>query len=135
MGGEMLVGFIAFKEGSDLAIIREAMIQRALLATPEELDEYYSEEYGDNLDDYCEQQKIEGDHLGHGRDELVNVIEEALKESTLNDRRDVTFFEFLGYTLYITGGMSWGDAPTDAYTIFEKFNYLPLRIREGLGIV
>lgn len=32
---------------------------------------------------------------------------------------------FKGYRIYLTGGMSWGDDPTDAFGAFVEFNALP----------
>lgn len=34
-------------------------------------------------------------------------------------RRDVGWFSRNGETVFITGGMSWGDAPTDLYRTFD----------------
>lgn len=34
----------------------------------------------------------------------------------------VTFRE---WDLYVTGGMSWGDGPTESYVIFDAFLNLP----------
>ena len=33
-------------------------------------------------------------------------------------------------TIWLTGGMSWGDNPTEAFTQFENFIYIPERIRK-----
>ena len=45
--------------------------------------------------------------------------------------RETGQFEFNGYTILLTGGMSWGDNPTDALNDFNKFNNLPKKIREA----
>jgi len=33
----------------------------------------------------------------------------------LGYRRDVTTMQFAGHDYWLTGGMSWGETPTDAY--------------------
>jgi len=35
-------------------------------------------------------------------------------------RRDVSWIDVGPYTIYLTGGMSWGDPPTDATEIFDR---------------
>ena len=41
------------------------------------------------------------------------------------NNRDMGYFEHKGDTIYLSGGMSWGDNPTDSITTIQKFNYLP----------
>jgi hypothetical protein len=48
--------------------------------------------------------------------------------------RDVTSFRHQDDTIYITGGMSYGDDPTDSYMTFEKFYNLPTKLLETAGI-
>ena len=50
----------------------------------------------------------------------------ALKYWGLNGRRDVSGIYLDDYVPhYITGGMSWGDAPTDAYETMDSINACP----------
>lgn len=42
--------------------------------------------------------------------------------------REVARFSRLGRDFYITGGMSWGDSPTDTFDIFSDFWDLPEEI-------
>ena len=56
--------------------------------------------------------------------EIVNDLFNAIEE------RDVTWIDLKGKTMWITGGMSWGDTPTESYSVFEKFNSLPYDILE-----
>jgi hypothetical protein len=39
--------------------------------------------------------------------------------------RDVASFDFMGYTIYLTGGLSWGDSPTETFNTFDRFWQLP----------
>lgn len=50
---------------------------------------------------------------------IVSAVEQDL------DAQDVDFIEHKGDILYITGGLSWGDAPTDSMEDFNHFNNIP----------
>lgn len=45
--------------------------------------------------------------------------------------RDIGSFEFKGSRIYLSGGMSWGDSPSDSSDVIDKMNNLPLKIREA----
>lgn len=51
-----------------------------------------------------------------------------------NYHRDVSRIEHKGEVLFITGGMSYGDSPTDSYIDFENFLDLPDNILKAGGI-
>ena len=51
--------------------------------------------------------------------EIINDIFDTLSS------RECSRFTFKGYEIHLTGGMSWGDAPTDAFDTFGQFNALP----------
>lgn len=57
--------------------------------------------------------------------EFVDLIKETF---TSLEYRDVTYTQHKGDVLYITGGMSWGDSPTDSFDTFNKFSSLPQKI-------
>lgn len=59
------------------------------------------------------------------RKEFADVVKETFKSFGY---RDVTYGNHKGDVLYITGGLSWGDSPTDSFSTFEKFITLPQRI-------
>lgn len=64
------------------------------------------------------------------------IMKEIVKEFfnyTCNSR-EVGQFEFQGYTLLLSGGMSYGDNPTDAMDSFNKINNIPIKIREAGGL-
>ena len=44
------------------------------------------------------------------------------------DCRDIGSILFKGYNIYLSGGMSWGDSPTDSYDAISTFNLLPTEI-------
>ena len=61
--------------------------------------------------------------LGYSQDNTVQECREEAKNSleeysSLSLRRDTGFASFHGFDYLVTGGMSWGDTPTDACDIF-----------------
>ena len=61
------------------------------------------------------------------------IIEDTF-DSINGGYRDVGEIIHKGEVIYISGGMSWGDLPTDSCGTFEKFNYLPKKILMAGGI-
>jgi len=74
-----------------------------------------------------------GDYMGDSEDlpNLKTIAKEAIEEAFGNlDSRDVTIWycdDKLAF--FLTGGMSWGDSPTDSYDAFQKVSLLPDKIR------
>jgi hypothetical protein len=62
---------------------------------------------------------------------LKNVIEETFDSIGY---RDVAEIEHKGEVIFLSGGMSWGDTPTNSCETFEKFNSLPRKILNAGGI-
>lgn len=54
---------------------------------------------------------------------MSEVVEDTFEY--LMHSRECSYMTFEGYDIYLTGGMSWGDAPTDAFDAFGQFNALP----------
>lgn len=46
-------------------------------------------------------------------DGLIGGALKVVKAGVNGKRRDLTWSQFAGWTVYITGGLSWGDSPTD----------------------
>src|SRR5262245_26796099 len=55
------------------------------------------------------------DSAEEGREKLLAAVNELADD--FSSRRDVTHFclKAIGYPLLMTGGLSWGDDPTEAY--------------------
>lgn len=47
-------------------------------------------------------------------DGILKGAYQVVKDGVEGKRRDMTFSVFAGWVVYISGGLSWGDAPTDA---------------------
>jgi hypothetical protein len=69
--------------------------------------------------------------LEQARSDMKELVEEFFNSL---EYRDVGCFEHKGDTIYITGGMSWGDMPTDSTTTFNGMMYLPQKILKAGGL-
>jgi hypothetical protein len=49
------------------------------------------------------------------------------------DYRDTTTLNYPERFILLTGGMSWGDAPTDSYSTIDKFQQLPMQLLKAGG--
>ena len=69
------------------------------------------------------------DNIIKNMKENIDLVFNALT----NFRRDVSWFNHKGDRIFITGGMSWGDTPTNACNIFEQFYTLPTKVLKAGG--
>ena len=93
---------------------KEQLIALIDTLTLEDFDERYD---FDDEDD-------EGNPIGidDEKDFLKTIIENY---NDFDQRRDTSDISSNGIWKYITGGMSWGDAPTDAYDLFDHIVNCP----------
>lgn len=62
-------------------------------------------------------------------------IKKIIKETFQSlDYRDVGNITHKGDIIFLSGGMSWGDLPTDSCDTFNKFGMLPKKILKAGGI-
>lgn len=80
--------------------------------------------YGDfDIDKHpLEQDKETRISLSRAKSIFKEIVEKTFEG--LTGARDVTRIIHKGDTIFISGGMSWGDSPTDNYDNFGKFNFL-----------
>jgi hypothetical protein len=72
------------------------------------------------IDDISEGEGKEGTTLADIQERLRADIKD-IRESVSDGARDVSTIGGGGDTLlYVTGGMSWGDAPCDSYSVFSR---------------
>jgi len=120
MGSDFVMGYVVIpiRKCEDFERVRKKL-RTALkkhTITQEEADAYYEPLTGEDAPK----------DMKEVRKEFANAINEGIK--ALQGRRDVTFIEHKGDRIYTTGGMSWGDDPTEAYRIFENLLRLPQKI-------
>lgn len=82
----------------------------------ERLRKYDKEFLLSHLDDYFCQQFDEDDTTAYEQaiqwvDDCINITYDYYERGS----RDTTVFNFRGVPILITGGLSWGDDPTDAF--------------------
>jgi len=121
MGADFLVSFLAAnpKAKIDFAAGRRAIDELAagpLSAWPAECLDYAGVDLG----------AVDKQDVNKVREQLVDGLEadlRLLEAAVEGERRDVWIGEIGQKTVVLTGGLSWGDVPTDA---FEAFNRLAL---------
>lgn len=129
MGADLLVQSVVFGY-KDIAKIPYTEIENELLRraknmrlSKEKLEDVYGA-FGDAPPETTQD----------ARDDLQVVIQQFFE---CLDWRDVTWIRVTDKIVFITGGMSWGDTPTDSYDRFWKFMewvYAFPSLRKGLKI-
>jgi hypothetical protein len=62
------------------------------------------------------------------RSEIVELLHEAINEVANGldgGSRQISWVRFGDYRIYMTGGMTWGDDPTDEFGPWETFKCVP----------
>jgi len=122
MGADLVVAYFGIKKEQDLQQAKEKMMSIVDELSKEDFSDYFDSIYSDD---------IENIDLDEAREEAKEVIERTFE--TL-DYRDVTSIEHKGDIIYLSGGMSWGDSPTDSYDLFRKFSSLPEKLLKAGNI-
>ena len=117
MGADLIQSSIVIKKGQNM----NATCQRMLKALKkmkksdcQKFDDYYDQMSGDLAPASIQQIRKEVART-------IKYVCNAIKQ----EYRDVTWMEHKGDMIYTSGGLSWGDAPTDSYTYFALMNALP----------
>jgi len=120
MGADMLISFVYFKQGVNPESIKKKMLEQAdgpviiaeLLGRREDGSRSLLLQENDEEPKTFEEMK-------EGFKDAINKVFDSLYY------RDVASFDFMGYTIYVTGGLSWGDDPTETFNTFERFWAMP----------
>jgi hypothetical protein len=128
MGADMLVSYIYFKQGVDLESIKKKMLEKAdePVVLAEMLGRPEAPQFQVPYTTLQFRQENDEDEKPKTFEELTKEFKETINE-TFNSLyyRDVTNFDFMGYTIYLTGGLSWGDDPTETFSVFDRFWKMP----------
>lgn len=66
---------------------------------------------------------------GSGRTDTILKHKSAIVDAwECIESRHVTWIDFMDYTLYLSGGDSWGDSPTDEEELFSQIWLMDERI-------
>lgn len=114
MGADMCLTWVIKKGKEEMESRKNKMIDYVKDMKEEELNYYYDEKD----DDYPET-------LEEKRQKHIEIINNFFNSI---DNRDMASISHKGEIIYISGGMSWGDMPTDASEILQEFNYLSLKL-------
>lgn len=119
--------------GADLTIIYFA-VPKTIGTNPQKLDELRQQmlkkvdelkedDFDEELLDYFNSTPEETDELKEEFRSTINELFDYLFG------REVTWIEHKDEIIYITGGMSYGDNPTEMYGVFERILNMPTPIR------
>ena len=127
MGADLLLMCFSIPKDKKLETAKKELIKAINNLSLEDRNtilQYYDNVYGD----IHEQNK-------NLLDDAINEFKEIVKDTfeRLN-YRDVARIGHKNEWLYITGGMSWGDQPTETYGYFEKLCYLPPKVLQAANI-
>lgn len=86
-------------------VAKDVALERLSTLTPEDIVRLWDE-----------------DEIDEGRDYLAEA--RAAVETVFSERRDTGAIQLKGCTYIITGGMAWGDDPTDSYADICKADLL-----------
>lgn len=156
MGADFVFNYVAIKQGKEQEAKKKLLKATEKFDIPElskntrvkiisSLEKKESEEFAD----FCElwEDELNGDFEDkmpldrktgkimteeEAREVMKKIIEDFFE--CLNFR-DVGTIEHKGDTIYISGGMSWGDTPTDSCSTINKFINLPQKILKAGGII
>jgi hypothetical protein len=101
MGADMILSvlWIGKKKNPDFKK-GEALIQKLAMTPAEEWPKEFIDRFNDDI------------MIGPMVDELSQSLNEV-KRSWSGNHREAAFMEMCGRRILVTGGLSWGDAPTD----------------------
>lgn len=72
---------------------------------------------------------VSDDSMAETRDEFMRMIGD-LEQAASDEARDATILGVFEYRGLLSGGMSWGDSPTDAFNaIFDLWQHAPEALR------
>jgi hypothetical protein len=127
MGADLIFQYFCLDENADMDKTKEKLLKAVddvtIKEDREELINYYDVAYGQDMEENVE--KI--------REEFKTIINE-LFSGIQRGWRDISSIRHKGDELWITGGMSWGDSPTESYGYFTKFTNLPQKVLKAGGV-
>ena len=124
MGADLLILHFCMEEKQDEELTRKALLKAIdVFDDKKAFEEWYETVHGEfpfGDEDYPTIEDSREDFR-----EAVNNLFDCL------GCRDVTWISHKGDKIWLTGGMSWGDSPTESYNDFLKFINLPMVILDA----
>jgi hypothetical protein len=135
MGADMLIACVILKK--DAAPDKDAMLKALHKCKLEDLDEFWERCTGNSIKDELEDvERTQSSDLEEEekKTEIFSKAEYYIKEvCDALGWRDVATISHKGDYIYVAGGMSYGDEPEGAYTTFDRFTCLPLKVTKAGG--
>ena len=116
MGADLCIEYAVFDENTNFEEKEKELLQAVNDLTVDDLQyirDFYSELSGEEDEVVLDDAKT--DFMDYIKEFFVGINK---------GYRDITWITHKGETLFITGGMSWGDDPTDSYNTFRRFNLI-----------
>jgi hypothetical protein len=123
MDGDLLVVYVAFKEGADLDAEKAKVLAFIEGAGAEVLDRLTVDRTGMDM----EEQGLSPE------DARSNILQDAEEAFAAMKGRMVTELSHMGETLYVAGGVSWGDSPTPEFDNLEVLSMVLEEMNEPTG--
>ena len=136
MGADLCIAYIILPKEISLDKLEKRLLEKIDEVKEDDLDFWecfkflWEDAYcGEFDDDKHPLEVVSGGEYKETRISLSKAksIFKEIVENTfeaLTGARDVTRIIHKGDTIFISGGMSWGDSPTQNYDTFGKFNFL-----------
>jgi len=117
----MIAVVIPIRDDLDNNELQQKLISavKALKSIPDDISEFYEQTCSEIPE-----------KLRTVKSDLIEAINEFFQ---WRYGRQATNFSYKGETFYITGGLSWGGSPTDAFDVFVKFGAMPIEILRITG--
>ena len=117
MGADMLVACVVFPSSANI-VDEEAKLVKFAEEMPEDMIEsVYNDIFYDMIEDFDK-----------GRIEIAETVKRGFK--ALRSRRS-SWITVGDNTVFLSGGLSWGDAPTDEYEEINSLAYIKGLFRVG----
>ncbi|GAH26348.1 unnamed protein product [marine sediment metagenome] len=114
MGANMIIATVSFPVDHSLEKEYEALVLFVKEMPVELIEEIYSEVYYEMFGE-------EEDFIEEARERITKTVDIGFKALT---SRYSTDFRICDRTVYCSGGLSWGDAPTEAYEQITALRYI-----------
>ena len=121
MGADLVFSGFWIKEKSDLKAVEQNMLKEV-----------------NKIKNVKQFASLQENYLAEGKvslSELKRISVKIIKKVFANlESRDVSYVKHRDERFYLSGGLSWGDNPTNSYALFDNFLYLPERVLQAGGI-
>lgn len=118
MGADLIIEWIIVPDGDKEKLKKEMLNKINVFTKKAEKDRKTVEDLLKFFEE--EGSVIKADRLEEIEKELIKTITEVLDHNW----RDTTWIEHKGDIILLTGGMCWGDNPTESFEDYRKFNLI-----------